>query len=115
MVVPRFVGADDDIPHVPRHTGNAQVEWRVNDHALWSGSLRYVGMRFEGNYLADRSLPPLPRYLLVDTAVRFQLGKAELAVGVNNLTNRAYSTLGYSATYYPMPERNGYVRLRFKL
>ena len=113
IVVPRFVGADADIPHVPRHTVNTQVEWRAADRVALSGSLRYVGMRFDGNDFTNRTQPPLPRYLVFDTAVRVSLGTAEFSAGINNLTNRAYSTLGYGATYYPMPERNAFVRVRF--
>ncbi len=113
IVVPRFVGTDADIPHVPRHTANTRVEWRATERTMLSGALRYVGMRFDGNDFTNRTQPPLPRYLVVDTAVRMTLGAAEVSAGINNLTNRAYSTLGYSATYYPMPERNAFVRLRF--
>ena len=113
IVAPRFVGTDADIPHVPRHTANARVEWRAAERVMLSGALRYVGMRFDGNDFTNRAQPPLPRYLVVDTAVRVSLGSAELSAGINNLTNRAYSTLGYSATYYPMPERSAFVRLRF--
>ena len=113
IVIPRFVGTDADIPHVPRHTANVQAEWRAATRVMLSGALRYVGMRFDGNDFTNRTQPPLPRYLVVDTAVRISLGAAELTAGINNLTNRAYSTLGYSATYYPMPERNAFVRVRF--
>ena len=113
IVVPRFIGTDADIPHVPRHTANARVEWRAAEHTTLSGALRYVGLRFDGNDFTNRTQPPLPRYLVVDMAIRVGIGTAELSAGINNLTNRAYSTLGYSATYYPMPERNAFVRLRF--
>ena len=114
-VAPRFVGTVADIPHVPRNTANASFEWRAAERTTLAGALRYVGTRFDGNDLTNRTLPPLPRYLILDTSVRFGIGKTELTVGINNLTNRAYSTLGYSATYYPMPERNGFVRLRVML
>lgn len=111
-VAPRFVGVDADIPHVPRRTANAQVEWRTTEWASLTLALRYVGRRFDGNDFTNRALPPLPHYLIVDTALRIKLGAAELMAGINNLTDRAYSTLAFSATYYPMPERNGFVRLR---
>lgn len=115
IIEPRFVGVDADIPHVPRHTANARIEWRAGERTTLSGALRHVGKRFDGNDFTNRTQPPLPRYLIVDAALRVGLGAAELVLGINNLTNRAYSTLGYSATYYPMPERNAFVRLRFVL
>lgn len=114
-VRPRFVGTDADIPHVPRKTANANIAWQLTDTLGWSLSTRYVGQRYDGNDFSNRTEPALPSYTIWDTALRFKLDKAELSAGINNLTNRAYSTLGYSSTYYPMPERNAYVRLHIEL
>jgi len=47
-------------------------------------------------------------------ALRFHKGRLQLSVGINNLFNRVYSTVAYSGTYYPMPERNYYIGLRYK-
>ena len=56
----------------------------------------------------------LPAYVVCDTALRFQRGRLQLSAGINNLFNEVYSTVGYSATYYPMSERNYYVELRWQ-
>ena len=112
-LLPRFVGANADIPHVPRLTANLQAQWKLSPQWRWSAALRHVGKRFDGNDFTNTKWPQLPAYTVVDTAWQVALGQAELAFGINNLFNRAYSTLGYSATYYPMPERNAYLRLRF--
>ena len=50
--------------------------------------------------------PQLPAYLLVDVAVNYRLGDAELFARVDNLTNKKYSSYGvYSAfsgdNFYP--------------
>jgi len=112
-VVPRFVGTDADIPHVPRQTVNLQARWKVGDQLHWSVALRHVGKRFDGNDFSNLAWPRLPAYTVVDMLWRVDMGAAEFALGINNLFNRAYSTLGYSATYYPMPERNLTARLRY--
>lgn len=114
-IVPRFVGGDADIPHVPRQTANVQGEWAVTSGLSWSMAVRYSGSRFDGNDLSNRAWPKLPAYTVVDTALRYANGPLEFAVGVFNLFDRAYSTLGYSATYYPMPERNFFARVRLAL
>lgn len=113
-VVPRFVGTSADIPHVPRQTLNLEARWKVDDHLQWSAALRHVGKRFDGNDFSNRDWPQLPAYTVVDTLWRFDRGATEFALGINNLFNRSYSTLGYSATYYPMPERNFTARMRYR-
>lgn len=115
-LVPRFIGANADIPDVPRTTANLQGEWKLKDSLRWSAAARFVGPRFDGNDFTNTLYPKLPSYTVVDTAWRMDIApEVELAAGINNLFNRAYSTLAYSGTYYPVPERNFYVRMRFKL
>ena len=111
-VVPRFVGANADIPLVPRTTASVQAQWRLEHQMRWSVAVRHVGARFDGNDFGNYAWPRLPAYTVVDTVWQKDLGPAELSIGINNLFNRAYSTLAYSATMYPMPERNIYARLR---
>lgn len=113
-VKPQFEGTDADIPNVPRRNANLQVEWRFIEQARWSTSIKYVGRRYDGNDQTNRDWPTLASYTVVDMTWRFDWSGFELAAGINNLFNRAYSTLAYSATYYPMPQRNGYVQIRFK-
>ncbi len=111
-VVPRFEGSDADIPLVPRVTASVQVQWKLDTRSRWSVALRHVGKRYDGNDVGNRLWPQLPAYTVVDALWQLDLGQAELSLGVNNLFNRAYSTLGYSASYYPMPERAVHARLR---
>lgn len=114
-VKPRFEGVDADVPHVPRITANLQGEWKFVEKTSLSVATRYVGARFDGNDFDNRSEPKLPPYTVVDSALRYQHGSIEVSAGINNLFNKAYTTLGYSGTYYPMPERNFYLRLRLAL
>lgn len=105
-VQPRFEGTDADVPHVPRVTANAKLEWRTSDALRLFANARYVGKRYDGNDLTNRAFPVLPAYTVYDVAARYTIGDAELTAAVNNLLNEVYSTTGYSATYYPMPGRN---------
>lgn len=114
-VRPRFEGADADVPHVPRLTSNARLEWRVSETWRTFASVRHVGKRFDGNDLDNQSWPVLPAYTVYDLAARYTLGDAEWTAAVNNLFDKTYSTTGYSATYYPMPGRNFVLSLRWKL
>lgn len=110
-VQPGFSGIDADIPLVPRRTANLQSDLQLAERWHWTASVRHVAGRFDGNDQTNQDFPRLPSYTLVDTALRYSWSAFNLTVGVNNLFDRAYSTLAYSATYYPMPERNVYARL----
>lgn len=113
-LVPEFMGDGLSIPNVPRNTANASLEAQLVPGLRWQLFCRYVGSRFDGNDFDNQSFPKLPAYTVLDTALTWSSGNTDWIVGINNLTNQAYSTLGYSATYYPMPERNGFIRVRVK-
>jgi iron complex outermembrane receptor protein len=114
-VRPRFEGVDADIPLVPRWTANVRAEWRQTPALRWIAAARHAGRRFDGNDLDNRSFAELPSYTVFDFALRFDLGGgAQLAAGINNVFDKVYSTIAFSETYYPMPERNGYASLRWR-
>lgn len=107
FVRPRFENTDADIPHVPRWTANTRLEWRVQPRLDLLASLRYVGSRYDGNDFTNRTLPGLRPYTLADLAARYAPAKnIEITAAINNLFDEVYSTVAYSATYYPMPGRN---------
>ena len=113
-IVPRFVGANADIPLMPRSTASVQAQWKFDQQLRWSLALRYVGVRYDGNDFSNQAWPRLPSYTVVDTTWQKKIGATQWSLGINNLFNRTYSTLGYSATYYPMPDRSVYARLRLR-
>lgn len=114
-VQPRFKGTDADIPLVPRWTANARAEWLQTPSLRWIVAARHAGRRFDGNDLDNRSFAELPSYTVFDLALRLDLGGgAQLAAGINNVFDKVYSTIAFSETYYPMPERNGYASLRWR-
>ena len=113
-VQPRFVGSAADIPHVARLTASTQVEWSVSDKLRLIASARHVSRRYDGNDINNTDYPILPAYTVYDLAARWYAGDVELSAAVNNLSNEVYSTVSYSATYYPIPGRNFTLGLRWR-
>lgn len=113
-VLPRFEGTNADIPLVPRKTMSVRAEWEVLPNLMWSVTGRYAGSSFDGNDFYNTLYPKVAAYTLYDTALRYQFNKIEMIAGINNIFNEVYTTRAYSETYYPMPDRNGFVRLKLK-
>lgn len=113
-VFARFDDTHADIPLVPRNTVNARVEWQALPELIWSMSGRYAGSSYDGNDLDNNQYLKIDSYTLFDTALRYQIKKLEVTAGINNVFNEIYTTRAYSETYYPMPDRNAFVRLRLK-
>lgn len=113
-VTPRFEGVDADVPLVPRRTANARIEWSPVDYGRLGFSVRHVGRRFDGNDVDNRSFAPLPSYTVCDVSFSVRAGAATVSAGIDNLFDRVYSTLAYSNTYYPMPERTAWAALAWR-
>lgn len=80
-----------------------QADWSSNFNSLLK--LTWVGKSY---LISDQAnvRPKLPAYLLLDVAMSYRLGDAELYARVDNLTNEKYSSYGvYSAfsgdNFYP--------------
>lgn len=114
-VRPRADGADADIPLVPRITANVGAEWTMTQWSELAVSATHVGSRFDGNDIANDAYPKLPPYTTCDVRARARWKQAEFFVGINNVFNEIYSTIAYSATVYPMPERSAYAGVRLDL
>ena len=111
----RIVGDGHDVPLVPRITANASADWAVRDGVRASMSVRHAGTRADGNEDGTGRFAALSAYTVFDAAVHFERDALRVSVGVNNLFDKVYSPLGFSATYYPMPDRNLWVALRWRL
>jgi iron complex outermembrane receptor protein len=114
-VRPRFEGTGQVIPLVARFQASVQSQVRTSAQSWWSVSLRHVGARDDGNQSPATPFERLPAYQVLDTAWRLQWRQCQITLGVNNVLDRAYSTLAFSNTYYPMPERHAYVALKWQL
>lgn len=110
----RIVGPDTQIPLVPATTANAEIDWAPLPWLRWGFSAKYASERVDGNDFTNTRFPPLASYFVYDTVLRFEQGPAQLSLGVNNLFNEVYSTIGFSNTFFPMPQRNYYAALRLR-
>ncbi len=108
----RFAGVGAHVPLVPNWTASAELQWTIVPWARWLLAGRYVSSRFDGNDFDNTQYPKLPAYTQVDTAFRFAARGLQVTLGVKNLFNEVYSTVAYSNTFYPMPERSFYVQLQ---
>ncbi|HMM75564.1 MAG TPA: TonB-dependent receptor [Gammaproteobacteria bacterium] len=111
-VRPRIAGLDADIPLVPRLTANLGADWQIASSLELRVAATHVGRRADGNDATNDLYPALPPYTTCDLSMRWTHRRLELFAGVSNLFNEIYSTVGYSATVYPMPERHAYAGLR---
>lgn len=114
---PKFEGTPGDIPLVARTTASTQLEWQPATAWRWTLTGRYVGTRLNGSATGNNlyAFDTLPAYTVWDSALRYALGTMQLTLGVNNLFNEIYTTVVYAGDYYPMPERNVYVALSWRL
>lgn len=114
LVNARFETTDTTVPLVPRTTGSADLLWSPREWLRTSFSARYVGSRYDGNDPTNSLYPKLPSYVVCDLAVRVPKGNWLWSAVAANLFDEVYSTVGYSATYYPMPGRSFYLEGRYR-
>jgi outer membrane receptor protein involved in Fe transport len=108
----QILGPDTTVPLVPTVTANAAIDWSPVPWFGWGLSAKYVSSRYDGNDFTNSLYPKLAPYTVADTVLRFNYGPAQLSLGVNNIFNEVYSTVGFSNTFFPMPQRNYYAALR---
>lgn len=113
-VQPKFEDSGADMPHVPRTTVNLDVRWTPVEQVHWHVGLQHVGSRYDGNDIPNTLYPKIAAFTLVDTSISYEHKEWTLMAGINNLFDKAYTTMGYNETYYPMPGRNGFIRVRLK-
>lgn len=114
LVNARFDGTDAAIPLVPRTTASADLLWTPREWLRTSFTARYVGRRYDGNDPTNTLYPELPAYVVCDLALRVPQGNWLWSAVAANLFDEVYSTVGYSATYYPMPGRSVHLEARYR-
>lgn len=97
-------GSGQDLARVPRHTGDASLEWQPTPRTAASLRLRYNGEE-EDNF------GTLDDWIRVDANVRFRVtDQAEIFVRGENLTDEDYQQVfGYGT-----PGRSAFIGLRFR-
>ena len=103
-----FEGTDATIPLVPNHKGSLGAEWQAMYGLTLSGTVTYVGSRYDGNDVDNDRYEQLDAYQVLDTKATYVSNGLKFFVGVNNLLDERYETSSFSERYYPMPGRNIY-------
>jgi iron complex outermembrane receptor protein len=109
QLIARFNTRDTTIPLVPHRMFNLGAEFDLTTHLLAAVSVRWVSSRFDGNDEKNTAFPELPSYRVFDAKLRYQRKAWSVSAGINNVFNELYSTLAFSRTVYPMPQRNAHV------
>lgn len=102
----RLLDSDARLPLTPRYTLNAGLAYALPGGLRAELRGRRVGQRLDGNDLPNGQWDALKPYSVFDLRVDYALAPATFSASLNNLTNSIYTTIAYSGTVYPMPERN---------
>ena len=104
----------NDIPAVPRHTGN--LGFRIHDMIpglVFSADYNYVGSSFLISDQANQ-LDKLDDYYTIDARLSYTWKNLRTFAGVNNLTDKKYSQYAVApGAFYPSPERNWVAGVQF--
>lgn len=109
-----FTATGKTMPLVPEWTAAATAMWTPLDNWFATAAWNYVGERFQGDDFAN-SDPELPSYDIVDVRLSYDRDSVLLYAGVNNLFDELYVTSAYSNAGYPMPDRNLYAGVEYRL
>jgi outer membrane receptor protein involved in Fe transport len=109
----RFAGSDNRIPLVPLNSGTIGLEWQALDELLVAATGIFVGSCYDGNDQSNDRYDKIASYEVYDLKVTYTHDEIRLFAGVNNIFDEKYTTIAYSETYYPMPERNFYAGMEF--
>jgi iron complex outermembrane receptor protein len=103
---------DKDIPAVPRHKANFGLKvFDVLPGFVFTAQYNYVGSSYLISDQANQ-FEKLEDYYTLDARLTYAWRRLKAYFGVNNITDRDYSTYGVvfgfppSAFFYPAPERN---------
>ncbi|MCK4390154.1 MAG: TonB-dependent receptor [Desulfobacterales bacterium] len=111
----RFEKKETTVPLVPEHKATIGMEWHIGESFVLSLTGTYVGSKFDGSDQNNERFEKLDGYELFDAKVTYEYKGMKLFAGVNNIFDELYSTVAYSETYYPMPTRNFYGGIEWRL
>lgn len=112
--------ADNVIPAVPALTGNAGIDYAVNDNWQMKYFLTYTGTRYASNDLLNTSTK-LGSYWLNNAAVQYEKKAYTLSFEIMNLFNQSYASYAFydasahANTYYPAAGRNFLLTLKVNI
>jgi outer membrane receptor protein involved in Fe transport len=100
---------------VPKWTAALGVEWEFASDWVVIAQGNYVGSRFDGNDFSNKASGKVAAYQLVDMKLSYQLDSMQIYAGIDNLLDEVYSASVYSENFYPMPDRNYYVGITYRM
>lgn len=113
--------AGKDVPLVPRDRLGLNLNWRVFEKTRMAFHLNRVGTQRYDNDQANL-FQKMPSYTTADIKLTHEVGAWTLAVGVNNLFDKAYYSYGVTNAsltpsrynVYPEDRRNGYMSAAYR-
>jgi outer membrane receptor protein involved in Fe transport len=108
-----FEETDTFVPLVPQNQAHIGLEWQVTDAFVLAAVANFAGSRFDGDDLNNNRFQKIPAYQTVDAKLTYDYRRLRIFGGVNNLFDELYSTVAFSANYYPMPTRSYYAGLEW--
>ncbi len=109
-----FSETESWVPLVPEWTGAVGLEWQPADAWVLTVAGNYVGERGDGNDFSNQN-PKIDAYQVVDAKLSYYQGSLQLYAGVNNIFDEVYAASVYSNQYYPMPTRNYYAGVAYRM
>ena len=109
-----FVETGTTIPLVPEWTAAATLAWQPLDQWVVTYAENDVGERYDGNDFSN-SQDQLDAYHVADARVTYERDSLRLYAGVGNIFDEVYATSAYSNRFYPMPPRNYYAGVAYRL
>ena len=111
----RFAETNTYVPMVPKWTAALGVEWEFASDWVVIAQGNYVGSRFDGNDFSNKASGKVAAYQLVDMKLSYQQNSMQIYAGIDNLLDEVYSASVYSENFYPMPDRNYYVGITYRM
>ena len=114
--------AGKKVPLVPEHKLNLGFAWDVASKSRISGSLAYISSQFMDNDEPNSLGKKIPAYTVVDLKAAREIGRARVALFVNNLFDEKYYNYAVRSAFtvdryavYPLPGRTIGLSAEFKL
>ncbi len=111
----KFSESNTYVPMVPKWTGGLGVQWAFLSDWVINANGVYVGRRFDGNDFNNMTYRKVDDYQVVDMKLSYQLGAMQFYGGIDNVFDEIYSPSVYSENYYPMPGRNYYAGMTYRM
>lgn len=108
-----------EVPLVPKERIGLILGWQATAATRLTANLNHVGQQRYDNDQQNR-FRSMPAFTVADLKLSHEIGRLRLAVGVNNLFDKAYYSYGIvngtftSFNAYPEDRRNGYVSAEYR-